>query len=121
MVALMSWKTIRLELARGAKGAKSSASHAYLLRVPLDEQGLIDPGVVARYPSQATAGRYWSSEPDQFGRIQRLDGHWVLRCSGGDGESEFRMPVAPLRLDEQITLEAPNGTPSVFRIVSIKG
>ena len=38
----MNWRSIRLELARTKEFPEGSASRAYLLRLPLDEKGLID-------------------------------------------------------------------------------
>ena len=117
----MTWKTVRLELAPSASFPRGSPSRAYLLRVPLDENGEIDGAMLARSPSRATARRFWSSEPDQFGHIERSDGHWLLRCQGDRGEALFRMPALPLRLHGHITVEEPDGTSSSFRVASISG
>ena len=38
----MSWKTIRLELARTPEFTNGSPIRAYLLRLPLDPDGLIE-------------------------------------------------------------------------------
>ena len=116
----MTWKTVRLELARSAGFPKGSPGRAYLLRVPLDEDGLIDDATLARTPSRATARRFWASEPDQFGHVERADGHWVLRCRGTQGESLFRIPVRPILLDGQVIVEEPNGTSNPFRVASIR-
>ena len=109
-----------MELARSATFPKGTPSRAYLLRLPLDEDGLIDDTELARSPSQATARRFWSSEPDQFGYVERSDGHWVLRCRGQQGEALFRMPALPLLLNGQIAVEEPDGTSNSFRVASIR-
>lgn len=119
-VRRMTWKTVRLELARSVAFPKGTPSRAYLLRVPLDENGFIDGVTLAQSPSRATAHRFWSSEPDQFGDVERADGHWILRCSCQAGEFQFRMPVQPLRLDEEINIEEPDGTTNPFRVASIR-
>lgn len=116
----MTWKTVRLELASTAGFPNGSASRAYIIRVPLDEDGIIDPEALARSPSRATARRFWSPEPDQFGRIERSDGHWLFRCRGQHGESLFRMPARPLRLDDELPIEEPDGSSNPFRVASIK-
>jgi hypothetical protein len=116
----MTWKTVRLEFARSATFPSGTPSRAYLLRVPLDENGLIDGATLAQTPSRATAQRFWSSEPDQFGYLECSDGSWILRCRGQAGESRFRMPAVPLRVNGEITIEEPDGTSNPFRVASIK-
>lgn len=116
----MTWKTVRLELARTADFPKGSASRAYILRVPLNDEGLIDAELIARTPSHATASRFWSSEPELFGRIERSDGQWVMRCRGQHDDTVFRMPALALRLNNEITIEEPDGSSNPFRVASIK-
>ena len=40
----MTWKTIRLQLARTPKFPQGSAAHAYVLRLPIDDNGMIERG-----------------------------------------------------------------------------
>lgn len=116
----MTWKTVRLELACSASFPRGSPCRAYILRVPLDEDGLIDGAALARSPSRATARRFWSSEPDQFGYVERSGGHWVLRCRGAQGEALFRMPALPIRPNGHIPVEEQDGTTYPFRVASIR-
>jgi hypothetical protein len=116
----MTWKTIRLELARTDRFPKGSASRAYILRVPLDNDGLINAEVLERNPSRATARRFWSSEPDRFGRVEHSDGYWLLRCRDAQGETDFRMSALPLILDNEIIIEEPDGSKNPFRVASIQ-
>jgi hypothetical protein len=116
----MTWKTVRLELARTAGFPKGSPSRAYIIRVPLDDGGAIDPEILASSPFKATARRFWSPEPDQFGRVECADGHWLIRCHDRHGESVFRMPARPLRLNDELEIEEPDGSSNPFRVASIR-
>jgi hypothetical protein len=115
----MTWKTVRLELAPTPAFPRGSASRAYLLRVPLDDQGMIDEAALAERNSLATARRFWSSEADQFGHVERTDGHWLIRCITSAGETISRMAVQPLRPDGEVLIEGPDGASNLFRVVSI--
>ena len=61
------WNVVRLELARTPDFPEGSASRAYMLRVPLDRQGLIDEASLLSRPAMATVRRFWPNEPDQTG------------------------------------------------------
>ena len=115
----MTWKTIRLELASTADFPSGSPGRAYLLRVPLDADGRIDNERLMQFPSRATARRFWASEPDQFGQLERLDGHYVVRCDSRD--AVFRLPAATgLALGQLIDIEGPDGILQPFRVASVK-
>jgi hypothetical protein len=117
----MTWKTVRLELARTAGFPNGSVGRTYILRVPLSDDGMIDAELLARNPSYATARRFWTPEPDQFGRIERADGHLVFRCRGQHGESIFRMLAVPIRLEQEVLIEELDGSTYPFRVASIRG
>jgi len=117
----MIWKTVRLELSPTVSSMKASPSRAFLIRVPLNELGVIDAAELARDPLRATVLRTWSSEPDQFGHIERADGHWVFRCPRKRGEDVYRMPAVPLGLHSQVTVQDPNGATQPFTVASIGG
>ena len=115
----MTWKTIRLELARTAGFPTGSPGRAYIMRLPLNAAGQIDDALLAQYPSRATARRFWASEADQFGHVERADGHYVLQCDSD--AATFRLPAASILLPGQIVeLEGPDGAPQPFRVASIK-
>ena len=117
----MNWKTVRLELSPSKSSTKGSASRAFLIRVPLDDLGVIDAAELARDPTRATVLRTWASEPDQFGHIERADGHWLFRCPRKRGEDVYRMPAVPLGLHDKVTVQDPSGATYPFTIASIGG
>lgn len=113
----MNWKIVRLELTSTSRSSKGLPSRAYLLRVPLDDDGRIDSEALASNPARATVARFWASEPDMHGRIERDNGDWLLRWADKVGHS-VRLPAVPLRLNELVSVEGPNGSSS-FSVASI--
>lgn len=98
----------------------TSAGRALLLRAPLDENGAIDGSAIGLDPTLATVRRFWGSEPDRFGHIERADGHWMLRWSDNREASPLAIPVsARIQLGSQVDINEPDGTTKAFRVTSI--
>ena len=118
----MNWKSIRLELARTKDYPEGSASRAYLLRLPLDEDGLIDEQALRRSPALATVHRHWPNEPDMSGYVIRTPNGWALSYEPGedDDEAVYHLETHPLRMGEYITLTEPDGRQLPFRVASLK-
>jgi hypothetical protein len=118
----MTWKNIRLELARTREFPDGSASRCYLVRLPLDEQGLIDEEAVGTAPARATVRRFWPNEADMSGYVIRTPGGWAFSYRPGeeDDESVFHLETHPIRLGEYITLTEPDGERRPFRVASLK-
>ena len=116
----MTWKTIRLELAATREFPAGSASRAFLLRLPVRDDGTIDEEEVAHCPTRATVRRYWGSEPDSSGRIVPVPGGWECRCDerGADGRA-FRLPSPVLKLGQQVEMIGPDGCRLPFRVASM--
>jgi hypothetical protein len=114
-----AWKTIRLELDRTPDFPTGSVSRAFLLRVPLDGDGRIDEAVFRTAPERATIRRHWSNEPDESGRLERLEGSWVMRC-GGNANRALKLIGSTLRLGEPILVVDSTGDTLPFRIASIR-
>lgn len=115
----MNWKTIRLELAGTREFPAGSAARAFLLRLPLHDDGSIDEAEVAHRPSRATVRRFWASEPDASGRIVRCPSGWECRCGQRGHETmAFRLPSQPIRIGEQIVMTDSCGFELPFRIAS---
>jgi hypothetical protein len=116
----MNWTTIRLELAGTRAHPAGSVSRGYLIRVPLNDQGSIDEATFAEAPQKATVRRFWSTDPDERGRVVRADGHWALQCTG---KSDRLLSIEPasFALGEQVAVTGRDGTPLPFRVASIHG
>lgn len=78
----MNWKTIRLELAATDAFPKGSVGRGFLIRAPMDADGRIDEQSLRRTPERAKVRRVWPNEPDENGKLVRLNDHWALRFDG---------------------------------------
>lgn len=120
------WKIIRLELARTAEFPEGSPSRAFILRLPLFDDGLIDAAEVERNPAMATVKRFWPNQPDQQGYVVRSGAKWAFSYAMGDDDNEtlFHLEAHPLQEHQYVTLTEPNGQrlPLVVkRINSVNG
>lgn len=118
----MKWKSIRLELARTPDFPQGSASRAYLLRVPVGEDGLIDAAAVAEDPGLATVRRFWPNEPDMRGHVIHTPLGWAFSYARGeaDGEASCHLEAQCLLPGEEVTLAGTDGTRLPFRIASVR-
>jgi hypothetical protein len=118
----MTWKSIRLELARTKEFPEGSASRAYLLRLPLDDRGLIDESALRREPAMATVHRFWPNQPDMSGYVIRTPAGWAMSYEPGeeDDETVFHLETHPLRIGEYVTLTEPDGRKLPFRVASLR-
>ena len=113
------WRNIRLELGRTNEFPAGSVSRGYLLRLPLNDDDLVDPHAFELNPYRATVRRYWSTEPDETGQVLPVDGHWAMRCNG-TAERRLELDSRPIRLGQQITVIEPDGAILPFRVASIR-
>lgn len=116
----MNWKTIRLELAVTREFPTGSAGRAFLLRLPLHDDGSICEAELAKRPSRATVRRFWASEPDCSGRIVRGHDGWDLTCSQHhEGGLAFHLAPQQIRLGGQVIMTAPDGKDLPFRVAGM--
>ena len=113
------WSLVRLELGRTPEFPEGSASRAYVLRLPLDANGLIDDAAIALRPAMATVRRFWPNEPDQQGYLVRKGPGWAFSYEPGEGDDEnvFHLESHALRAGEYVTLTEPDGSRFPFRVV----
>lgn len=112
------WKIVRLELARTPAFPNGSASRAYMLRVPLNPDGLIDEEALSQQPQMATVRRFWPNEPDRSGYVVMKPAGWAFSYALGeeDDESVYHLEAHPLRLGAYVTLTEPDGERLPFRV-----
>jgi hypothetical protein len=120
----MNWKTVRLELGRTSDFPEGSASRAYLLRVPLDDSGLIDAGALGREPGHATVRRFWPNQRDMSGRLVATPEGWAVRYDPGEAPpgnpATFRLDTREtMRLGACVTVTEPDGRALPFRVASL--
>lgn len=114
----MTWKTIRLELARTPEFPNGSAGRAYLLRLPLDEHGRLDEEKYAEHPEHATVRRFWPNEPDRNGYLIRKPDGWSFSFDADENEDEPRLQIGgqAIRLGENIMVRETDGVRLPFRV-----
>ncbi|HEV2569598.1 hypothetical protein [Sphingomonas sp.] len=115
----MSWKTIRLELARSPDFPNGSASRAYLLHLPVDENGRVDEDAFRRAPALATVRRHWPNERDRTGHVIRKKNGWAFSYAIGAGDDEelFHLETHPLRVGDYVTITEPDGGRLPYRVM----
>lgn len=118
----MNWTSIRLELARTIDFPDGSAGRAYLIRLPLDENDLIDEAALQSSPARATVHRFWPNEPDLSGYVIRTPAGWALSYEIGENDDEavFHLESHPIRIGEYLTLTEPDGQRLPFRVADLK-
>jgi hypothetical protein len=118
----MTWKAIRLELARTPDFPEGSPGRAYLLRLPLEDNGIINECAVQIDPGHATVRRYWPSQPDMSGQIVHTPRGWAFSYPVGEerGDTMFHLENRPLRPGEFVTLTEPDGRRLPFRVACVR-
>lgn len=114
----MGWKNVRLELAVTRDFPKGSAGRAYLLRLPLDENGQIDEIQLSKQPERATVRRHWPNEPDRNGHLVRTSGGWAFSYALPDGElnGTRHLAVTAFRVGECVTITEMDGAELPYRV-----
>ena len=118
----MTWTSIRLELARARDFPQGSASRAYLLRLPLNSEGMIDEASLCANPVQATVHRHWPNEPDLSGYVVRTPKGWAFSYRPGEDDDEgiFHLETHRIRIGDYVTLTEPDGSQLPFRVTNLK-
>ena len=115
----MDWSVIRLELARTPEVPEGSASRAYLLRLPLDADGMVNVEAFNEKPELATVRRSWPNWRYKEGYVIRKRNGWAFSYALGDGDDEtvFHLETHPIRLGEFVTITETDGQKLPFRVV----
>ncbi|NCN83627.1 MAG: hypothetical protein GW808_11880 [Sphingomonadales bacterium] len=116
----MTWKTIRLELARTADHPNGSSAHAYVFRVPLNDEGFIEPEALKQAEKRPVVRRFWPGEADQSGVVIASPKGWVFSYKVGEDDDEaiFRLKDHPLKVGEYLTITETDGSELPFRVIS---
>jgi hypothetical protein len=116
----MTWKTVRLGLARTAEFPEGSAAHAYVLRLPIDDDGFIERAAM-KHPSESPmVHRMWPNELDQVGMVISQRAGWAFSYEVGDADDEgiFHLEHHPIRIGEYLTITEADGKRLPFKVVS---
>lgn len=115
----MNWRSIRLELASTREFPSGSVSRAFLIQLPLDDFDSVDAAALANNPSKATVRRYWSTEPDERGRLVPWGSDWAVRCLGKP-DRVMQFDGTPIRLGQQVSVVEPDGKVLPLKVSSIR-
>lgn len=117
----MSWKSIRLELGQTCEFPNGSASRAYLLRLPLAEDGTINARELDEAPEQATVRRLWPSEPDISGHLVRAADKWVILAGRSGRNRCVFSEIEPKPISEGAVLTMrEKGRELLFRVANLR-
>jgi len=107
----MTWTMISLELGQTPTFPNGSAARSHVLRLPLDEDGMIDEQAYRAHAELATVRRFWPNEPDRHGRLLRTDAGWTLEYAPAQGGLErlFQLNAHAIRPGSIITLTEADG------------
>jgi len=117
----MTWKTIRLELDASADFPQGSVSRAFLLRLPVTDDGSIDEAAFTREPGRATVRRHWPNEPDRSGPLERCrQGYSFTYSNGHDGNHVlFHIGHSLPRPGDRIMIRDRGGENLFFRVAAL--
>lgn len=117
----IDWKQVRLELARTSAFPAGSANHGYVVRLPLDANGLIIEEEMRRLPASATVYRFSPDEPELNGYVIRTPRGWAFsyRPGADDDETVFHLETHPIRAGEYLTLTEPDESRLAYRVAEV--
>lgn len=115
----MTWKSIRLELARTEEYPDGSSRHVYIVHAPLTADGLIDEKQLKLAPERASVHRYWEGERPTSGYVVKTAKGWAFSYERGEDDDEpvFHLDSHPLRAGEYVTIIGTNDCPVPLRVV----
>src|SRR5271163_1452056 len=119
----MSWKRVRIEVARSRDFPEGSHRHGYEMVLPLQADGRIDEKALKAAPEVATVHRFWEGEGDSVGQIQHRGGKWMISYSEGDADDEALHRFAEHRFKEGEYVsvrEAEGGAEHALQVVSVR-
>lgn len=116
----MIWKTIRLERARTPRFPVGYLAYAYVLRLPVDDNGRLEKAQLGHPDERPIAPRFWPGEADREGVVIPKGRDWVFSCAVGEADDEalFHLEDHVIAESQYLTIIETNGEQLPFRIVS---
>jgi len=118
----MSWKRVRLELARSHEFPGGSTRHGYELVLPLSPDDRVDEKALAAAPQVATVHRFWEGEGDAVGQIERVGSEWRISYARGNSDDEplHRFASHRFREGEYVSVRTAEGAEHAFKVVAVR-
>lgn len=116
----MSWKVIRLELARTPEYPDGSSAHAFVLRLPVDDNGMLEQRILRNPDQRPTVRRFWPGEPEREGVVVPKGRGWVFSYEPGESDDEalFHLENHPVKVGQYLTITDTDGEELPFKVVS---
>lgn len=116
----MTWKIIRLELARTPEYPEGSSAHAYVLRLPIDDNGMLEKHILLDPEQEPVVRRFWPGEADREGVVIPKGRGWVFSYAPGetDDEALFHLENHPIAVGQYLTITEANGEKLPFKVTS---
>jgi hypothetical protein len=116
----MTWKTIRLDLARTPEFPEGSSAHSYIFRLPVDDNGSLELRELRDVKGHPKVRRIWPNEPDRIGTILPKGRGWVFSYQEGDADDEaiFHLENHVLKPGQYLTITETDGAKLPFRVAS---
>jgi hypothetical protein len=117
----MSWKSVRLELARTPQAPEGSAARAFLVHLPLDANGRVDEAALRAAPAEAEVHRAFEGERTLSGYVIETPSGWAFSYRPGEEDDElvYHLENHPIRLGEYVTITEPDGRQLPFRVAAL--
>lgn len=119
----MSFRNIRLELARTPEFPDGSTRHGYEFVLPLDPAGHIDVEEWRANKHACTVRRFWGDEaPEEGYLIHTRHRTWAFSYAPGEEDDEpfFRFEAHLFKEGEYVSLTGHDGLVYPFRVVSVQ-
>ncbi len=118
----MPWKVVCLELAASSEFPRGSAGRSYLIRLPLDDDGILDLVTLEAEPARATVRRFWSNQPDMHGAVVRTPSGLAIEY---EARGDERPPASILdanrfQIGDKVVMTGPRGNYRNFRVVGLQ-
>jgi hypothetical protein len=119
-ISHMAWKMIRLELARTPHYPQGSPAHAYVMRLPVDDNGVLEKHILRDPDQRPVVRRFWPGEADREGVVIPKGRGWVFSYSPGESDDEtlFHLENHPIAVGQYLTITEADGEKLPFRVTS---
>jgi hypothetical protein len=119
----MTFKRIRLELARDHDFPEGSRDRGYEFAAPLDEDGHLLAEDWRAHRERCVVKRFWKGEKNEIGRlVHKPGGSWAFDYDPArqdDDEAGFKLDKHRFVPGEYVSFREYDGVQRTFRVISV--